>query len=130
MKKLLIVILALVMSLQFIACFAEGNEDKANEPVGMPNPVVEYDSLEEINKLIGVNLMHPAVMGVTNERFSVINNSVAQYVCEINGLEWTFRAAYAMCWILIWKSTAGPLMSCLWKAASCTISMILMSSCG
>lgn len=43
---------------------------------------------------MNVNLMHPAVMGVSSERFSVINNTIAQYVCEINGLEWTFRGAY------------------------------------
>lgn len=48
------------MSLQFTVCFAEGNEDKANEPVGMPNPVVEYDSLDEINAMVGVNLIRPA----------------------------------------------------------------------
>ena len=87
MKKFLIILVALVMSFQMIACFAE-------EAVGIPNPVVEYDSLEEINTIVGVNLMHPAVMGVTNERFSVISNSIAQYECEINGLEWVFRGAY------------------------------------
>lgn len=86
MKKLLIVLVALVMSLQLSACIAE-------EAAGIPNPVVEYDSLEEINTIVGVGLMHPAVMGVTNERFSVISDSIAQYDCEINGLEWTFRGA-------------------------------------
>ena len=91
MKKLMIVLVALVMSCQLAACLAE---DNANEPVGMPNPIVEYASLEEINTMIGVKLMHPAVMGVANERFSVISNTIAQYDCEINGLEWTFRGAY------------------------------------
>lgn len=87
MKKLLIVLLALVMSLLALTCLAE-------ESAGMPNPVVEYGSLEEINAIVGVELMHPGVMGVTNERFSVIGGTVAQYECEINGREWTFRAAY------------------------------------
>lgn len=91
MKKVLFVLLALAMSLQFAACVAE---EKADQPIGMPNPVVEYDSIEEINALTGVSLMRPSVMGVTNERFSVINNTIAQYVCEINGMEWTFRGAY------------------------------------
>lgn len=63
------------------------------EAGGIPNPVVEYGSLEEINEVAGVNLMRPAVMGVSEERFSVINNSIAQYVCDINGMEWTFRGA-------------------------------------
>lgn len=91
MKKLLIILTAFILCLQSAVCFAE--EEKAVQPVGMPNPVVEYGSLEEINAIAGVALMRPAVMGVTNERYTVISNTVAQYVCEINGLEWTFRAA-------------------------------------
>lgn len=93
MKKLFVVLFVLVMSLCLTVCFAEETEEKAAGTVAMPNPVVEYGSLEEINTLTGVELMHPAVMGVTNERFSVIGDTVAQYVCEINGMEWTFRGA-------------------------------------
>lgn len=92
MKKILIVLFALVMCLSLSACNTK--EEKIDEPVGMPNPVVEYGTLEEINEKIGVNLMKPPVMGVSNEKFFIINDSIAQYVCEINGREWTFRAAY------------------------------------
>ena len=94
MKKLFVVLFVLVMSLCLTVCFAEETEEKAAGTVAMPNPVVEYGSLEEINAIVGVELMHPGVMGVTNERFSVIGGTVAQYACEINGREWTFRAAY------------------------------------
>lgn len=94
MKKLSALFLALVMSLLLVTCIAEEIDENDDGPFGKLNRVVEYDSLEEINTIIGVNLMHPAVMGVTNERFSVIDDTVAQYVCEINGLEWTFRGAY------------------------------------
>lgn len=62
-------------------------------PAGVPNPIVEYSSLEEINKAACVNLMKPAVTGVSKERFSVIDGKIAQYVCDINGREWTFRGA-------------------------------------
>ena len=62
-------------------------------PAGVPDPVVEYGSLEEINKAAGVNLMRPAVMGVSEERFSVIDGKIARYVCDINGREWTFSGA-------------------------------------
>lgn len=65
----------------------------ADVQTGMPNPVVEYSSLEEINEVAGVNLMKPPVMGVSNERFSVIDGRIAQYICDVNGLEWTFRGA-------------------------------------
>lgn len=92
MKKLLIVLAALVMGLQLTVCSAE--EEKNVTPFGMPNPVVEYGSLEEINTLTGVRLIRPSIVGVTNERYFIINNTVAQYICEINGMEWTFRSAY------------------------------------
>lgn len=65
----------------------------ADVQTGMPNPVVEYSSLEEINEVAGVNLMKPPVMGVSDERFSVIGGRIAQYICDINGMEWTFRGA-------------------------------------
>ena len=81
MKRFLIVLLTLVISMQAAVCLAE-------------EAVVEYDSLEEINALIGVNIMRPAVMGVTNERFSIVNDVIAQYECEVNGIVWTFRGAY------------------------------------
>ena len=90
MKKAGIVFTVLVLCLQWSLYAAEGN----GEEVGMPNPVVEYASLEEINSLIGVALMRPAVMGVTNEAFSVIGGIVARYDCEVNGMEWSFSGAY------------------------------------
>ena len=95
MKKTLIVLLALIMCLSLTACNdTEKEEQSADEPVGMANPVVEYGSLEEINEKTGVNLIKPSTVEVTNERFSVINDTVAEYVCEVNGREWVFRAAY------------------------------------
>lgn len=93
MKRLLIVLFTLTMCLSLVACSSK-EEVKTDEPIGMANPVVEYNSLEEINKKIDVNLMEPPVMGVGNERFTIINNTIAQYTCEINGLEWIFRAAH------------------------------------
>lgn len=93
MKKLLNLLFALLMCLSLVACNTK-EEVKDDEPIGMANPVVEYASLEEINEKIDVNLLKPAVMGVSNERFSIINNTIAQYECDINGLQWIFRAAH------------------------------------
>ena len=64
--------------------------------VGMPNPMHEYTSLEEINTAVGCNLCHPAVMGVTDEKFFVIEGSefhVAEYFFSLNGISYTFRSA-------------------------------------
>ena len=86
MRKTLCVLLILVFCLS--AC-AEG-------AAGMPSPLTEYGSLNEINEIIGCNLVHPAVMGVINESFWTIDCGdylIAQYVFELNGLPYTFRCA-------------------------------------
>lgn len=96
MKKLLIVLFTLIMCISLVAC--NKKEEKVEEVIstttGLPNPMVEYESLEAINSKIGVNLIRPSTMGVSNEKFSVINDTIAEYTCEINGLEWIFRGAY------------------------------------
>ena len=106
MKKRLIVLLAIAMILCLAACGAAepaidtieevpvAAEKPADEPVGMPNPMVEYSSLQEINEKIDVNLLPPSDTGVTNEKFFVISDSIAHYTCEYEGREWTFRAAH------------------------------------
>lgn len=112
MKKFLVVIAILsALCLVFCACgktdeskdnttvdssvSEENNESSAPDGgyAGLANPVVEYTSLEEINKIVGVNLVHPAAMGVSDESFCVINGDIAQYKFTIAGREYTFRAA-------------------------------------
>ena len=83
MKKILIICLLLAFAFGAVA-----------ETVGMPNPVTEYETLSEINEIVGCELAHPAVMGVTDERFSVIETEsclIAEYCFDLNGLEYTFR---------------------------------------
>ena len=91
--KLLAAALALVLCFGPSACGAEAEEEKDVISAGLPNPIVEYDSLDEINEKIGAALLPPSETDVSEERFSVINNSIAQYVCNFHGLEWIFRAA-------------------------------------
>ena len=65
------------------------------DPVGMPNPVCERGSLDEINALAGTALVHPAVMGVTDESFCTITGSdcvIADYDYTLAGYRWCFRA--------------------------------------
>ncbi len=112
MKKFLVVIAILsALCLVFCACrktdeskdnttadtsvSEENTEASAPEDgaIGLANPVVEYDSLEKINEKVGVNLVHPAAMGVSDESFSVISGDIAQYKFTIAGREYTFRAA-------------------------------------
>ena len=57
----------------------------------MPNPVVEYGSIEEINEIAGTNLVPCTAMGKSEERFSVISDKIAQYSFTLNGKNWTVR---------------------------------------
>lgn len=100
MKKIAVVCIVLMMCFGLAACNAkepaketEKESKKTEGSANMINPVVEYSSLAKINEKVGVNLMKPSIMGVSDERFSIISDKVAQYVCKISGVEWTFRAA-------------------------------------
>ncbi len=104
MKKTLAILLAVCM-LAAVLCgcgekkpSAASATDLEKEPqqqeVSLPNPVKEYGSLEEINELAHGHLMHPAVMGVTDERFSMIDcgdYQIAQYEYAVNGVPYTYR---------------------------------------
>lgn len=94
MKRLLCILWTLLVCLTLCACSNEKEQEVINEPVGMANPVVEYSSLDEINEKIDVKLLKPLDVEVTNERFSIIDNRIAQYECEMYGRQWTFRAAH------------------------------------
>lgn len=99
MKKIITMAFIAAMIAAFCGCSKDMNSSPAETgpaeeaPAGTPNPIVVYHSLEEINEIAKVNLMKPAVMGVSEEQFSVIDGKIAQYVCDINGREWTFRGA-------------------------------------
>lgn len=93
MKKIWMVLMTVVLCAAFavgVVCAEESPEGSA----GMPNPIVEYASLEEINEKTGVSLMKPPTAEVSEESFSVISDTIAQYVCKIDGREWIFRGAY------------------------------------
>lgn len=58
------------------------------------SPITEYKTLSEMNEAAGTILMHPGVMGVTNEKFIVINDGtrkIAEYSFEINGVSYVLR---------------------------------------
>lgn len=64
-----------------------------SKPTQIVNPVRTYDSLDAMNEAAGTMLMHPGVMGVTNERFAVItgDNKMAEYSYEVAGISYTLR---------------------------------------
>ena len=105
MKKVLAILAAAALLLTFAACSVKPADPTpaadptptadTTPPVGLPNPVTEYGSLAEINDLLGLKLAHPPVMGVTDERFSVINGEtqIAEYDFKVAGVEYCFRGS-------------------------------------
>lgn len=60
----------------------------------MENPVVEYDSLDEINKKADTFLVDIKEYGtVSEERFSVIDNRISEYAFVIDGYDICFRSS-------------------------------------
>ncbi len=58
-----------------------------DNPARIANPIVEYDSIDQINKIVGCKMKSYAK--ATQEEFSVISNEMAQYVIDD---KYTFRA--------------------------------------
>jgi len=94
MKKIITILMALIMIFSLAAC-GEKKEEKKDEPVisGVPNPNVSYNSLEEINKIVGCKLAGTGAMGTSDESYTVISEKIAQYCFTIGGAEYTYRAA-------------------------------------
>ncbi len=97
MKRMLAFALAAMMILCLCACGSKQVEEpEESGPIGMPNPMTEYASLDEINDIAGSRLVHPAVMGVTHEEYFVIDCTdykIADYRFTAAGTDYTFRCA-------------------------------------
>ena len=94
MKKILNVLLILLLCISVAACNSNNApEEETSGNASMANPMVSYDSLDDINKITGVQIVSPAIMGKTNEKFFVIADKIAQYDFELNGSKFTVRGA-------------------------------------
>lgn len=82
MKKTLVLLLTLLMSMSLFGC------QKKKDP---SDGFIKYNSLEEINKLANVELIKPAIMGIENESFYLIEQNTASYVFEANGYQYFIR---------------------------------------
>ena len=103
MKKILEIIVVVCLLAAVLSACGEKKAPAASatdigketqQQASLPNPIKEYGSLEEINELTHGHLMHPAVMGVADERFSVIDCGeyrIAQYNYTVNGIPYTYR---------------------------------------
>ena len=87
MKKILTVLLILIFVLTGCSNKTGGSED------GSAWDYVEYETIEEINKIVGSNLVSASIAGKDNEKFGVISKNIAQYTFEANGEKWCLRAS-------------------------------------
>lgn len=97
MKKIIAIVLCMVMALSMTACTAKPAEEDDGGFAGMPNPWTQYNSLEELNEAFGTNIVHPPVMGVTDEVFQGLAGEygIAEYKFQVNGTPYTIRSSAA-----------------------------------
>ena len=120
MRKILTLTLALTLVFALAACGSKAEPaspeagilpDPAEEPgttppgtssdleapvIGLPNPMVSYETLDEINEAVGCRLCTPAVMGVSDKAYFVITTSdgqMAETQFTVAGLKYSFRSA-------------------------------------
>ena len=99
MKKLMMFVLLAALVFSLAACGsspAESVPAEAPEISGLPNPMVSYDSPEEINEIVGSRLCTPGVMGVTDQAYFVIETAdgkMAEEQFTVAGLKYSFRCA-------------------------------------
>ncbi|MDO4940073.1 MAG: hypothetical protein Q4E33_00075 [Erysipelotrichaceae bacterium] len=92
MKNILKVVLVSMMCLCLFAC--SNTVEPEDETIsGMSNPMVVYDSLEEINEKVGVKLSIPQDMVTEKESYQIINDEIAEYDFTDEGYQFALRGA-------------------------------------
>ena len=78
----------------------DGAVDEVKDTIGgiagVANPVVALDSLEALNKKMGCSMVKPGVMGVTDEAFNVISDTMAEYKFTVGGYNYCLRCQGTM----------------------------------
>lgn len=92
MKKVWSLLLCTALVFALCAC---GAKDEAQGTDGnVVNPVTECATLQEVNDALGCRLTHPGVMGVTDERFAMIDcgdYQIGEYEFKVNGMRYALR---------------------------------------
>lgn len=108
MKRMLICFVLILLCLFSCACGEKEKSSKENKNennseitknessniANMVNPMTEYDSLDEINKIADSKLISPVTVSVNDEKFFVYkgyDQPLAEYRFTMNGYEFSFR---------------------------------------
>lgn len=96
MKKVFNILCIVMLAICITGCNNKNEEAANNQPViggNTPNPMVEYGSLDEINGVAKTKLFHPAIPGVSDEKFFVVSDTLAHYAFSANGIDYVFRGS-------------------------------------
>jgi len=93
MKKLLTIVLVMLTLISLTACKKKEEEPEVPIISGLANPRVEYQSIEEVNEKLGINLKGVGAMGITDKVFATINDVVGEYKFTLNGRKFTLRGS-------------------------------------
>lgn len=90
MKKLVCVLMLIAAMFLLLAGCSGGN---AEGEVGMPNPMVEHSSIDDIAKLLGVKMQAPDES--TNVKYYLIGDTIGQIDFTLDGIDYTYRGGSA-----------------------------------
>lgn len=94
MKKIFSVLLIALLSLGVASCTTQNKqEEQSEEIIGMPNPIINYDTIDEINEKAGVHIVIPSSLSVTDLRYTTIQDETAQVNFVLDGHKWTVRGS-------------------------------------
>ena len=74
MKKIVSLFMVLLLGMTMVSC----SKKQEQQNVGMPNPIKEYEKLEDINGKAGTHLVIPSSFAVSEVRYSTINDETSQ----------------------------------------------------
>lgn len=100
MKKITFVLL---LGLLLVSCTSKSNEiQKQNQEeqiqeeiseIGMPNPMHEYNTVSDINGIVGTHVVIPSSLPVSNAKYFTINEEIAEVIFSLDGHEWRLRGS-------------------------------------
>lgn len=90
MKKIVLLLCLLLL----VGCSKNEVNGGTNNSIGLANPMVERDSLDDVNNITHGHITKPGVPGVSEEKFFTIETEegiIGQYDFVVNGNEYTIR---------------------------------------
>lgn len=92
MKRILALLAAAMLLASCAACTKQPNNGNGGDG-DVINPMVAYNTIEEINGVCGTRLFEPALLSVSDTKYFVIGGDLADYRFTWDGIAFTCRAS-------------------------------------